>query len=133
DCSFTSAINLRGATAVSMRLSGSHVPTVHAQQLLTRGDLRLDKGFSVSGGVELPGAHIGGDLDCTGGHFSNSDGPAIYADGLSVDGNMYCDEGFSATGEVRLLGAHIGGQLNCTGGHFSNADGFALTAAGLSV
>ncbi len=133
DCSFDSALNLNEATAASVRFSGSHVPTVHARQLLTRGDLGLDKGFNVSAGVELPGAHIGGDLDCTGGHFSNSDGPAIYADGLSVDQDMDCMEGFEANGEVRLIGAHIGGQFVCTGGQFSNADGFALHAYRLSV
>jgi len=133
DCSFDSALNLNEATAASVRFSGSHVPTVHARQLLTRGDLGLDKGFNVSAGVELPGAHIGGDLDCTGGHFSNSDGPAIYADGLSVDQDMDCMEGFEANGEVRLIGAHIGGQFVCTGGHFSNPGGSALTAEGLSV
>ena len=133
DCSFAYAINLNEATALSVRLSGSHVPAVRAKQLLTRGDLRLDKGFRVSGGVELNGAHIGGDLACTGGHFSNSDGPAINADRLTVDQEMHCDGGFSATGEVSLLGAHIGGQLSCRGGQFSNPDGCALTAAGLAV
>src|SRR5690242_3594677 len=35
-CSFARAINLYEATAVSVRLSGSHVPTVDAGQLLTR-------------------------------------------------------------------------------------------------
>ena len=133
DCSFASAITLNEATAVSVRLSGSHVPAVQARQLLTRGDLRLDKGFCVSGGVELVGAHIGGQLDCTGGQFSNPDGYALTADGLTVDGGMFCDEGFAATGEVRLLGAHIGGQLSCTGGQFSNPDGPALSADGLTV
>src|SRR5438067_4349474 len=67
DCSFASAINLNEATALSVRLSGSHVPAIHAKQLLTRGDLELDKGFSVSGEVCLEGAHIGGELECTGG------------------------------------------------------------------
>src|SRR6266567_5266014 len=86
DCSFASAINLNEATAVSVRLSGSHVPTVCAQQLLTRGDLWLDKGFSVLGEVELTSAHIGGQLDCTGGHFSNPNGVALTADGLTVNG-----------------------------------------------
>src|SRR5207245_9236757 len=61
NCSFASAINLYEATALSVRLSGSHVPAVHARQLRTRGDLRLDEGFSVSGGVEVGGVHIGGD------------------------------------------------------------------------
>src|SRR5215469_8093409 len=55
DCSFACAINLSEATAVSVSLSGSHVPTLDARQLQTRGDLRLDEGFSVSDGVELYG------------------------------------------------------------------------------
>jgi hypothetical protein len=73
DCSFACAINLKEATAVSVRLSGSHVPAVRANRLLTRGYLRFDKGFCVSGGVELARAHIGGGLNCAGGQFSNSD------------------------------------------------------------
>ncbi len=132
DCSFASAINLNEAIAVSIRLSGSHVPTVRARQLLTRGDLGLDE-VSVSGGAELAGAHIGGVLDCRGGQFSNPNGSALTADGLAVDGGMSCGEGFSASGEVRLLGAHIGGQLDCSGGQFSNASGPALSADGLTV
>src|SRR5712692_3632496 len=128
DCSFASAINLNEATALSVRLSGSHVPAVHAKQLLTRGDLGLDKGFSVSGEVCLEGAHIGGELECTGGHFSN-----LNADGLTVDGGMFCREGFSATGEVRLPGARISGQLDCTGGQFSNPSGIAFNAEELTI
>jgi hypothetical protein len=133
DCSFACAIDLTEATAVSVCLSGSHVPAVRARQLLTRGDLRLDKGFSVLGGVGLASAHIGGQLSCMGGQFSNSDGPALGADGLIVDGGMFCGEGFSASGEVRLAGAHIGGTLDCEGGQFSNSDGPALSADGLIV
>jgi len=126
DCSFASGINLSEATAVSVRLSGSHVPTLDARQLRTHGDLRLDEGFSVSGGAELAGAHIGGQLNCTGGQFSNADGPALNADGLTVDSSMFCNEGFSASGEVRLAAAQIGDVLDCMGGHFFNAGGSAL-------
>lgn len=133
DCSFTSAINLNEATALSVRLSGSHVPAVHAKQLLTRGDLGLDKGYSASGEVYLEGAHIGGELECTGGHFSNPSGVALNAEELTIDGSLFCREEFSATGEVRLLGAHIGGQLDSTGGQFSNPSGSALTADRLIV
>jgi hypothetical protein len=132
-CSFANAINLDEATAVSVRLSGSHVPTFHAEQLRTRGDLRLDEGFSVSGGVELTAAHIGGQLDCTDGQFSNSDGPALNADVLTVDRDMVCRKGFSASGEVRLPGAHIGGVLDCRGGQFSNPGGSALNLGRATV
>jgi len=139
DCYFDSAITLDEATAVSVRLSGSHVPTVHARQLVTRGDLRLDKGFSVSGGVDLAGAHIGGVFDCTKGKFFNAIGPALTAYRLTVDQDMVCSEGFEATGEVGLSGAHIGGKFDCRGGKFSNRkpdgnpDSPALTAYRLSV
>jgi hypothetical protein len=134
DCSFASAINLDEAIAPSVRLSGSHTPTVRARQLQTRGDLRLDEDFSVSlGWVDLAGSHIGGDFNCTGGQFFNSDGPTLFADRLTVDGDMLCDKGFIAEGQVSLLGAHIGGLFSCTGGHFSNSDGPALFANSLTV
>ena len=133
DCSFATAINLYEATALSVRLSGSHVPAVHARQLRTRGDLRLDEGFSVSGRVEVDGAHIGGVLDCRGGQFSNPGGRALTAVGLTVDQDIFFSEGFSASGEVNLRGAHIGGQLNCAGGQFSNPNRVALTAEMVTV
>ncbi len=126
DCSFAIPINLQEATGLSVRLGGSHVPAVHARQLRTRGDLRFDNGFNVSGGIDLAGAYIGGILSCRGGEFSNPKGSALVAEGLTVNQDMYCDEGFSATGGVRLLGAHIGGQLDCRGGRFSNPNGSGL-------
>src|SRR2546421_388385 len=133
DCSFASAINLYEATALSVRLSGSHIPTVLTEQLRTRGDLRLDKDFSVLGGVELTSAHIGGQLDCTGGQLANSGGVALTADGLTVNGGMFCRKRFSASGEVHLVAAHIGAVFACMGGQFSNPNGRALTADGLTV
>src|SRR2546421_9892316 len=72
-CSFEKGIILEEAMAVSVRLSGSHVPSVNARQLRTRGDLRFDREFRVLGGVDLNGAHISGQLDYTGGQFSNPD------------------------------------------------------------
>jgi len=85
------------------------------------------------GEVELTSAHIGGQLDCTGGQFSNPNDIALNADGLTVDAGMFCRKGFLATGEVHLLGAHIRGQLDCTGGHFANSGGVALTADELTI
>ena len=60
----------------------------------------LSKTRSSRGEVCLVGAHIGAQLDCTGGQFSNPDGDTLNAFGLTVDGSMYCSEGFSATGRV---------------------------------
>src|SRR5205807_531883 len=106
---------------------------LNADGLTVDGGMFCRKGFSATGEVRLPGAHIGGQLDCTDGHFSNSGGSALTADKLTVNGDLFCGEKFSATGEVRLVGAHIGGQLDCTGGHFSNPDGSALNLWGATV
>jgi len=133
DCYLDEAIALNQASAVEISLSGSVLPALYAQQLATRGDLELSDGFSVDGGVDLLGAHIGGQLIGTAGRFSNADGPAISADSLTVDQDMYCDDAFVATGEVQLVGAHIKGQLQCKGGQFNNPAGAALNADQMTV
>ena len=94
--------------------------------------------FVAEGAVVLPGAHIGGHLDCTGAQLRNDSGPALYADSLQVDQAMFLRDGFTATGSgddgaVRLAGAHIGGHLDCTGANLRNDSGPALDAYSLQV
>ena len=95
-------------------------------------------GSGEDGAVRLLGAHIGGQLDCTGATLRNKSGPALIADGLQVGQGMFLSDGFTATGSgevgaVRLLGAHIGGQLDCTGATLRNDSGPALLADSLQV
>jgi len=85
-------------------------------------------GAGQDGVVRLPGAHIGGQLDCTGGELTSADGPALVADGLQADGGVFLRGGFRAAGAgelgvVRLAGAHIGGQLGCAGGRTRHGGG----------
>ena len=47
------------------------------------------RGFSATGEVNLLGAHISGQLICTGGQFFNPDGAALTAARLTVDQDMY--------------------------------------------
>jgi hypothetical protein len=98
---------------------------------LTAGGLQVGQNMFLSGGftatgsgengaVRLPGAHIGGPLDCSGADLRNDSGPALIADGLQVGQSMFLCGGFTATGSgengaVRLPGAHIGGSLECNG------------------
>lgn len=131
-CSFEQTINLQEAQAPAVRLHGCRAPGLQGEQLQTRGNLELI-GLAADGEVRLPGAHIGGRLDCTGATFANPKGRALNADGLTVDQDMLCRSGFTAQGEVRLNGAHIGGQLNFRGASLSNPDGPALNADGLTV
>jgi len=133
ECHFDAPIALNQGSAQEISLSGSYLPGLSAGQLVTRGDLELDDGFHVQGGVHLEGAHIGGQLLCSRGSFRSSDGPALAADSLVVEQDMYCDDKFIATGEVRLVGAHIKGQLLCQSGRFENSGGAALNADELTV
>ena len=133
DCHLEQWINLNEARAPVVRLPGCHLPVLAAEQLETRGNLQLDRGFTATGEVRLPGAHIGGQLNLNGASLTNPNGPALNADRLTVDQGMYCWEGFTATGEVHLVGAHIGGQLDCTDATMRNDSGPALHAERLQV
>ena len=133
DCFIGEPITLRNADALSVNLDGSRVAGIVADGLRTRGDVFLRDDFHATGEVRLPGAAIGGDLDCFGGTFKNAEGVALYADRAAVEGAVFLHKGFHAKGEVRLLGAKIGRDLNCSGGTFENAEGEALNAAGARV
>jgi hypothetical protein len=133
DCFLEDPVRLNDAQASTIWLTGCHLPGIVGGALHTRGDLRLNDGFTATGEVDLPGAHIGGTLDCSGGTFTNPSGTALYADSLTVDGNMFCRAGFTATGAVDLGGARIGGQLDCSGGTFTNETRTALDANRLTV
>jgi hypothetical protein len=94
-------------------------------------------GHAEGGAVRLIGAHIGGQLNCTGAILRNDAGPALHADGLQVDHDMFLNHGYmDGTGDrgaIRLAGAHIGGQLDCSRATMFNLTGPALHADGLRV
>lgn len=86
------------------------------------GSVFLRGGFEAEGEVRLPGAMIGGQLECSDGRFAgNGDGGrAFTASGVDIEGDVFLSRGFRADGEVWLLGAKISGQLNCSGGKFGS-------------
>ncbi|MFQ5508535.1 MAG: hypothetical protein ACE5FN_04265 [Leptospirillia bacterium] len=132
-CALPDGFNLQDATLPGLYLDGSHTGPINADRMRVVGGVHLRNGFSAHGAVRLPGASIGGNLDCSGGVFNNKKGDALSADGLKVNGDMSLDDGFSAHGAVRLLGASIGGDLACRGGTFNNGEGDALSADRLKV
>lgn len=125
--------------------AGSGV-ALFADRINVKGGVSLRR-CVVNGAVRLLGAQIRGDLDCTGGTFTNppqrdvaGSGVALSADGINVSGAVFISDGFIAKGEVRLLGAQIGGLLYCNGGTFTNprredvtGSGDALTALRITV
>ncbi|MGA2903572.1 MAG: hypothetical protein ABSD98_07065 [Candidatus Korobacteraceae bacterium] len=103
---------------------------LNANQIKVKGSVFLNKGknaegkeipFSAKGEVNLDGAQIDGQIDCTGGVFSKPKGDALSAYRSVVKGSVVLGDAFSAEGRVYLGGAHIGGDLSCNNGNFQNA------------
>jgi hypothetical protein len=102
----------------------------------------LRGGFTATGSgktsaVNLDGAHVGSNLDCTGADLRNGSGPALSATGLQVSQDVYLRGGFTATGSgesgaARLIDANLG-SLDCTGATLRNDSGPALYADRLQV
>jgi len=101
-----------------------------ADGIKVTGDIFLRNGFHSKGEVRLLGATIGGDLDATGGTFTNPNGHALNADRIKVTGHVLLIGDFVGEGEVGLTGATIGGNLNATGGRFRKRSGNALNPDG---
>jgi hypothetical protein len=90
-----------------------------AEDLKAR-NIKLDKGFSATGTVDLSGAELSDSLDCSGGTFTNPKGAALNAGELAAR-NVKLNDGFSATGTVDLSGAELSDRLDCSGGTFTTA------------
>ncbi|MDZ7862858.1 hypothetical protein [Acidovorax sp.] len=115
-------------------LHGSHLARgLIADRFRCSAGVFLRSGFNAQGEVNLLGAVIGGNLDCSGGQFEVEDGDALSLDGADVKGAVSLSNGFKTTGKVRLLSAHVGGQLDCRGGLFEVSEGYALAADGIDV
>jgi hypothetical protein len=91
-----------------------------------KGSVYLTGDFSAQGAVRLPGAHIGGELDCSGASFVNPPGKgvphsglALEARGIDVSGYVFL-RSIKAVGQVQFLNAQIGRNLECNGGTIVN-------------
>jgi hypothetical protein len=98
---------------------GNPRPAFIADRLKAGGSAFLREVKAV-GAVRLPGAELGGHLDCGGAVFravndaKGNPGPAFSADRLRAEGGAFFRDTV-ATGEVRLVGAVLGASLDCTG------------------
>ena len=131
NCTLTENVFLIESTLPGLYLPGTQLPALHAQGLRCRGNLHLTDEFEAKGLVDLTGAKIAGQLDCTDGKFSAKD-VALRCDTITVGASVLLRNGFEAKGKVDLNGAKITGQLNCAGGKFL-AKPVALTCNALST
>ena len=95
--------------------------------LAVKGNVHLRNGFRAVGEVNLLGAQIGGDLDCSSGSFENpdlaeSDGSryALLVARAEVKGAVLLSHGFTAKGQVDIDKSRIGSDLDCEGGSFES-------------
>ena len=118
-CRLLEPAQLRSTQIPALYLNGSRTKSIFADGVNVKGSVFLRQGFTAEGEVQLLGAQIGGNLECSGGAFKNAGGKALDADGAKVKGSVFLRQGFTAEGEVLLLRAQIGGNLQCDGGAFS--------------
>ncbi|WP_157984653.1 hypothetical protein [Lentzea terrae] len=102
-------------TDTAIDATGMHV---HRDVLLsekTLGSVADTDGFLARGRVVLSDVRVGGNLDCTGGRFTNPQRDAMIARGLTVTRDALLRNGFVAEGRVDLGDAKVGGSLDFTG------------------
>ncbi|MHC4355953.1 MAG: hypothetical protein ACYS0H_24900, partial [Planctomycetota bacterium] len=132
-CKFTESVIFAYAEIAALYMPGTHTGPIRGDTLNVGGSLFLHNGFKAEGEVRLPGASVGGDLDCSGAQFINKRAIALAADRLHVGGSVFLRGGFRAEGEVSLPGAKVCGDFRCTNGKFLNKGRTALSADGLRV
>lgn len=132
-CWFEKEIGLIDARTRTIGLSGSRVPGLRADRLVTKGGIFLRDGFHATGRVRLSGADIAGNLSLVDARLAHDGEVALTTDGATIKGNVFLGGGFHATGEVRLVGATVGRTLDCQGGRFENPQGVAIMAQELRV
>jgi hypothetical protein len=142
DCRLSHPVVARDAEFPWLELEGCRLPALLADRLRVTGGLFLRRGFHATGwehrAVRLPGARIGGNLECDGAVLTSVSGVALHAEGIRVEGSVFLRRGFSATadselGAVLLSGGFIGRSLNLLNSKLINTSGLALSASGLRV
>ncbi|MFB2898072.1 hypothetical protein ACE1CI_34590 [Aerosakkonemataceae cyanobacterium BLCC-F50] len=154
-CAFMGLLKLEKSKLKALELKYTRVSQIKAKEMQVEGSVSLCDGFNAKGKVDLIGASIGGQLDCSGGqfHYDNNEPNnehkiaidehkiAIDAAGAKIAANvLLCkpfeekgEKTFKAEGQVNLHGASIGGKLNCSGGQFYNPGKIAIDAYGAKI
>ena len=108
-----------------------------AEGLKVGADLILREVTTDTGAIQLIGADITGQLNCSGARLisSEGDGDALIADTIKVGGGVFLGEEFTARGGISLRATDITGPLDCSTAKLygKDKDGFALDGAGMKV
>jgi hypothetical protein len=130
DSDFDDPVWIDNTQMPSLSLTACRLPALSADQLETRGDVRLDKLEADT--VVLLGARIGGALSLNDATLRGAEGLTLFGDGLDVRGALMLNR-LHADGELSLIGARIGGQLSLRGAQLNNEGGEALSMDGITI
>jgi hypothetical protein len=108
------------ATTKTVRIIGSHLPSLNGARMRAEGILNLYRSV-IDGLLRLDRAHVAGEIFLMGAHIGDGTGEAISAKGLTVEGDMECNDGFTARGSINMGGARIGGRLSFEGAALDGA------------
>jgi hypothetical protein len=130
-CELDGVIDLTGAKARDIDLSGSRLPGLTAPLAEVDGNLDLS-GCECSGPMVLSGAHITGALDLHDARLAHPGATAFLGNRLTVDGDLVALRA-DVDGEFRLAGSHVGGSVLLSGAALRNEGGYALHAPDMSA
>lgn len=127
ECWFEAAVDLLGASAQTIVMTGCRVPGIEADSAQIEGNLDLRRSVvesldsspfnDISTALSLSDAKVAGGMQLNGAHLSAPGGLAMAAGGLAMGGGIYCNRGFVARGEIRLVGAQLPRGLYMRGSH----------------
>ncbi|MFJ8863802.1 oxidoreductase [Streptomyces sp. NPDC102451] len=127
ECWFESAVDLLGASAQTIVMTGCRVPGIEADSAHIGGNLDLRRSVvesltsspfnNISTALSLSDAKVAGGMLLNGAHLRAPGGLAMAAGGLVMGGGIYCNRGFVARGEIRLVGAQLPRGLFMRGSH----------------
>jgi hypothetical protein len=139
NCDFSGNIYLADSHVKGMFLDGCRIRSLFAWRVKVEGTvgLRCPRGADgspdlhrrchVDGTVNLEGAIITGDLDCSGAIIVNPGKVALTVAGARIGGSVTFRYGYKAEGETNLVAAAIAGSLECQTATFLNPRKRALT------
>jgi hypothetical protein len=102
-------LDCSGATLTSS--DKAHQPALNARGLTVDQGMFCTTGFTAEGEVRLAGAHISGQLDCSGAKMTNRGGRALNAGGLTVDQHQAAPRRTAVLGRFRVE-SRSGGELS---------------------
>jgi hypothetical protein len=127
DCLLDEGILAAGARLPYLGLAGCRIGHCAAPAAdVTPADAQR---LARAGAVDLPSAHIAGQLDCTGAQLSNGTGPALDARRLQVDQNMPLRGKFTGSGRGKEADGSDAVVLNLRSARINGK--FQLDPAGL--